>query len=84
MDCEKMLLMLNEYVDGDINPEVCEQFRHHLQGCNPCRIVVDNIRNCILIYKGTEVYELPVDFRSKLRDSIRRHWVACHGEITPE
>ncbi len=30
MKCEELLKMLNDYVDGDIAPEVCEGFESHL------------------------------------------------------
>lgn len=58
MKCEELLAMLNEYVDGEIDPGVCEQFEKHLVGCNPCQVVVDNIRKTITLYKAGEVYEL--------------------------
>ncbi len=66
MNCDDMLKILNEYVDGTLEPGVCEQFQQHLAGCNPCRIVVDNIRKTIQLYKGDEVFELPVEFRARL------------------
>jgi hypothetical protein len=76
MNCDDMLKILNEYVDGTLEPGVCEQFQQHLAGCNPCRIVVDNIRKTIQLYKGDEVFELPVEFRARLHDTLRDRWKA--------
>ena len=74
MKCEELLKMLNDYVDGDIEIPVCEEFERHLSGCNPCKIVVDTIRKTITLYRGEEVYELPQGFQTKLREALRKKW----------
>lgn len=79
MNCDDMLEILNEYVDGTLEPGVCEQFQQHLAGCNPCRIVVDNIRKTIQLYKGDEAFELPVEFRARLHATLRDRWKAKQG-----
>jgi hypothetical protein len=79
MNCDDMLKILNEYVDGTLEPGVCAQFQQHLAGCNPCRIVVDNIRKTIQLYKGDEVFELPVEFHTRLHATLRDRWKAKQG-----
>jgi anti-sigma factor RsiW len=74
MNCDDLLKALNDYVDGRVDPAVCERFESHLAGCNPCQIVVDNIRQTITLYKAGEPYELPVEFRNELRRSLRDKW----------
>ena len=74
MKCEEMLSMLNEYVDGTIDPGVCDEFEKHMAGCNPCQVVVDNIRQTITLYKAGEPYELPAEFRHELHRSLRDRW----------
>ena len=74
MKCEDLLKALNEYIDGDIDPEVCEGFEDHLAGCNPCQIVVDNIRQTIHLYRDGEPYELPPEFHQRLHDTLRQRW----------
>jgi hypothetical protein len=74
MKCEELLKMLNEYVDGTLEPDMCEQFQQHLAGCNPCQIVVDNIRKTIQLYKGGQPYALPVPFRDRLHETLKERW----------
>ncbi|MCU0872940.1 MAG: zf-HC2 domain-containing protein [Pirellulaceae bacterium] len=74
MNCDELLNALNEYVDGAIEPAVCEQFEHHLAGCNPCQIVIDNIRKTITLYKAGELYPLPPGFQQALRQNLRQRW----------
>jgi anti-sigma factor RsiW len=78
MKCEELLQMLNEYVDGSVDPGVCETFEKHLAGCNPCQVVVDNIRKTITLYKDGQPYELPVPVRDRLHDCLRKRWKETH------
>jgi len=75
MKCEELLAMLNEYVDGPIDPGICEAFEKHLAGCNPCQVVVDNIRQTITLYKNGQPYELPQEFRKHLHTVLRQQFV---------
>ncbi len=74
MKCEDLLKAMNEYVDGQLDPAICEEFEQHLAGCNPCQIVVDNIRKTITLYREGKPYELPLDFQNRLRQQIRDMW----------
>lgn len=78
MKCEELLKMLNEYVDGNVDPGVCESFEKHLAGCNPCQVVVDNIRKTITLYKDGQPYELPLQVHERLHTTLRERWKAKH------
>lgn len=80
MKCDDLLRLLNDYVDGDIDPAMCASFEEHLDGCNPCQLVVDNIRNTIRIYRDGEVYEIPIQFHRRLHDTLRQRWEETHGQ----
>lgn len=74
MKCEELLLLFNEYVDGTLDPAVCEGFEQHLTGCNPCQIVIDNIRGTITLYKEGRMYEVPQEFCGRLHETLRAKW----------
>ncbi len=74
MKCDELLKALNEYVDGTLEPGVCEMFQAHLKDCNPCRIVVDNVRKTIQLYKGDTPCELPPELKSRLHSSLKARW----------
>jgi hypothetical protein len=74
MKCDELLKALNEYVDGFVDPAVCPQFEEHLSGCNPCQVVVDNIRQTIALYKAGEPYPMPPGFQKILRKTLRQRW----------
>ena len=79
MKCEELLAMLNDYVDGTVDPAVCAEFEQHMAGCNPCQVVVDNIRQTITLYKDGQPYAMPVQIRERMHAALRRRWKETHG-----
>lgn len=79
MKCEELLKLLNEYVDGTVDPTICEEFEKHMAGCNPCQVVVDNIRKTITLYRNGQPCELPIKFRSQLHAALRERWQEKHS-----
>ena len=74
MKCEEILAELNDYVDGRLDPAVCEALQEHLVDCNPCQIVVDNIRQTIRLYQSGDPLDLPLKLNEQLSDMLRDRW----------
>jgi anti-sigma factor RsiW len=74
MRCEQLLHVLNEYIEGEIAPAVCQELEKHLADCGACRIVVDTLRQTISLYKEDAVHELPADFQERLHQALRAKW----------
>ena len=79
MTCEEMLAALNDYVDDERLSADCEKFAEHLVGCNPCQVVVDNIRQTISLYQDGEPYPVPVEFQQQLKECLRQRWESKFG-----
>lgn len=74
--CSELLALLNDYVDGGVDPAICKDFEEHLAGCNPCRVVVDNVRRTITLYRKDEPCDLPPEFRDRLHAALKSRWKA--------
>jgi len=72
MNCEELLAAINQYVDGELEPGVCLPFQAHLADCNPCQVVVDNIRQTIQLYHAEEPFEIPPALHDLLSGLVRR------------
>lgn len=48
--CREMLSSLSEYLDGELEAELCAAIESHLAECKNCRIVVDTLRKTITLY----------------------------------
>lgn len=78
MKCQELLAQLGEYVDATIDPALCAEFEKHMAGCNPCQVVVDNIRKTITIYRNGQPYDLPVECRDRLHAALKARWKSEH------
>lgn len=82
MTCEELLKALNEYVDGAELTEICAEFAEHLAGCDPCQVVVDNIRQTISLYQAGQPYAMPAAFEKRLHQSLQARWEQKYGKPT--
>ena len=74
MTCEELLKALNDYVDDETVIAVCQEFAAHLAGCNPCQVVVDNIRQTIRLYKDGQPYPIPPECEGRIKSALRAKW----------
>jgi len=74
MNCKEILVALSDYVDGDLDPELRRVLQKHLADCNPCQLVVDNLRQTITVYKSGRPLELPAELCERLRRVLRERW----------
>lgn len=82
MTCEELLKALNEYVDGNELAEICEEFSDHLKNCNPCQVVVDNIRQTISLYSAGQPHPMPPEFQDRLQQTLKSRWEEKFGSPT--
>ncbi len=80
MNCDELLTALNEYVDGEVDSAICREFQHHLEQCDPCQIVVDNIRKTITLYRDGEPFPMPEEFHERMRDQLKAKWKEKFGK----
>lgn len=65
--CKKLLGSLSEYLDGELEDQLCAELERHLEGCENCQIVVDTLRRTVSLYKVTSSEtSMPEDVRRRL------------------
>jgi anti-sigma factor RsiW len=64
--CKQLLGNLSEYIDGELQAELCAELEEHLKDCENCQIVVNTLRKTIELYEKTPESELPHDVRERL------------------
>ncbi len=42
---------LSDFVDGNLEPELCAKLESHLTECDNCRIVVDTLQRTVSLYR---------------------------------
>jgi len=66
-NCVNLLGSLSEYIDGELNPELCAEIEKHLAGCEDCRVVLNTTKRTIdLVHAPIEKNTVPNDVRERL------------------
>ena len=66
-ECRQLLTSLSDYVDGDLQSELCDEIELHMSECENCRIVVDTLKKTIFLYQSTpDPASVPEDVRQRL------------------
>jgi predicted anti-sigma-YlaC factor YlaD len=63
-----MLTFLSDFVDGELNQELCLQIETHLSQCPDCSIVVDTLKKTIYLYQKSskDSEHVPDEVRERL------------------
>lgn len=80
MPCQNLLRGLSDYLDGETQSALCQSLREHLADCPTCRIVVDNLRQTITLYKAGVESPLPSDVHQTLRSALLDRWAAKYSK----
>ncbi len=66
--CQHLLANLSEFIDGDLQEELCQEIQQHLEECENCQVVVDTLRKTIYLVhaNAAEQVDVPVDVRERL------------------
>ena len=66
-ECQHLLGSLSDYIDGELQAELCAELEQHIKDCDNCRIVVNTLRKTIELYQQTNPpAELPEPLRERL------------------
>jgi hypothetical protein len=66
MECEKILQQLCTELAEDINSEVCEEIRHHLQSCRACCEQLQSVRSTVALYRCLKEQDVPQAIHHRL------------------
>jgi anti-sigma factor (TIGR02949 family) len=71
MECKKLLEELSNYIDHDIEASICDEIEKHIDGCSPCQVFIDTLRQTVKIFKEQcPQREVPEDTKKKLRERL--------------
>ncbi len=70
MTCSDFLKELTDYLDDTIDAATRAELEDHLNWCHNCYVICNTTKKTVEIYRGSEIYELPDELRTKLRAAI--------------
>jgi anti-sigma factor RsiW len=71
LNCNGVRREISNYIDGDIEATVRLDFELHLQGCQHCTVVVDQVKKTVELFCDAELVDVPNDVRSRLYEVLQ-------------
>lgn len=70
-DCKKHFEMISEYLDGELDLDVCQKIEQHLLECPECRVCFDALKKTVDLCRKSAREEIPADMRVRIRSRLR-------------
>jgi len=78
--CSDFVGGLNEYIDGELEPELCEEIEKHLGECENCRIMVNTLKQTVSLCREGREEKLPEALEGKLNNLLKARWKKKFGK----
>jgi len=79
-DCKKDFERLSEYLDGELDDDVCREIERHFRHCPECRECVATMKKTIQLCKAVANEKIPSDARERLMSMLRQCFSRNHTE----
>ena len=66
MNCEELVAVLSDYIDGTLDEATRLAAETHLSTCHNCHLVLDTTRQTILLYRAGGRQVIPMDHRQEM------------------
>ena len=70
--CSEIFARLSEYLDGELDPELCSGLEGHMDDCPPCQAFLESLRRTVELTRRLPGRELPEDLRRDLLETYRK------------
>ena len=78
--CSKYIQNIADYIDGEIDETLCAKLEEHLKNCNNCRIMVDTLKQTVVLCRDGKKEKLPPELEEKLNSLLKSRWQKKFGK----
>jgi len=78
--CKKYIQNIADYIDGEIDETLCADIEKHLKECNNCRLMVDTLRQTVVLCRDGKKEKLPPSIEDKLNNILKLRWQKKFGK----
>ena len=78
--CQEFIGDLNQFLDGGLDSDLCIEIEKHVGQCENCRIVVDSLRQTVMLCREGKPEPLPPELEAKLSGLLRDRWTKKFGK----
>jgi len=78
--CSQYIQNICDYVDGDADHLLCEEIEKHLAECKNCQIMVDTLKQTVVLCRDGKQEPLPPELEKRFNDALRKKWEKKFGK----
>ena len=67
-----MFARLSEYLDGELDPEICTGIEDHMEDCPPCQAFLESLRRTVDLARELPEHEIPEEMIRELVEAHRK------------
>ena len=72
-DCREIFSQLSEYLDDELQADLCGNLEEHLDDCPPCQAFLRSLRRTVEWVRDDDAPKLPDEVRRSIREAYRRY-----------
>jgi predicted anti-sigma-YlaC factor YlaD len=72
--CADYIRDLNDYLDGTIDLGLCHEIEEHVGHCDNCRIMIDTMKQTVILCRDGIKEKLPETLELKLKSALKTRW----------
>ncbi len=77
--CSKYIQNIADFIDGEIDETLCADIEKHLKECNNCRLMVDTLKQTVVLCRDGKKEKLPPELEAKLNNVLKARWQKKFG-----
>jgi anti-sigma factor RsiW len=70
-ECRKYFDRISEYLDGELEQDICHEIDAHLRECPECRRCVESLKKTVELCREGAREEIPQDAKERLKSALR-------------
>jgi anti-sigma factor (TIGR02949 family) len=71
-ECKEVFAKLSEYLDSELDQELCSRLEKHLEGCPPCVDFLESLRHTVGLVGAGDAPALSDEDRRRICEAYRR------------
>ncbi len=70
--CKKIMECLSDYMDGEASEQLCKMVEQHLEECDECKCMVENIKITIEMLHSLPEEKVPEDVEKSVLNRLKK------------
>ncbi|MBF0171560.1 MAG: zf-HC2 domain-containing protein [Nitrospinae bacterium] len=72
LTCREIFERLNDYLDQELDPDLCDKIDNHVENCEPCIAFINTLRKTVELFQGYEGEDAPRELPEPVRENLMK------------